>query len=70
MRRLTSCLTVALSLAAQAPLNAQSSLLFEHVTLIDGTGRPAVPNAWVLVEGDRVTRVAAGEIAAPRGIDR
>jgi imidazolonepropionase-like amidohydrolase len=40
--------------------------LFENVTLIDGTGRPAVPNAWVLVEGDRITRVAVREIEAPR----
>jgi imidazolonepropionase-like amidohydrolase len=40
--------------------------LIENVTLIDGTGRPAVPNAWVLVEGDRITRVAVREIEAPR----
>jgi imidazolonepropionase-like amidohydrolase len=44
--------------------------LFENVTLIDGTGRPAVPNAWVLVEGERITRVALREIEAPRGSER
>ena len=70
MRLLTHCLAVAIFLTVQAPLNAQSSLLFENVTLIDGTGRPALPNAWVLVEGDRITRVAASEIEAPRGAQR
>jgi imidazolonepropionase-like amidohydrolase len=67
---LTHCLAVTIFLTVQAPLNAQSSLLFENVTLIDGTGRPAMPNAWVLVEGDRITRVAAREIEAPRGAQR
>ena len=70
MRLLTHCFAVTIFLTIQAPLNAQSSLLFENVTLIDGTGRPAVPNAWVLVEGDRITRVAAREIEAPRGAQR
>jgi len=29
-------------------------LLIEDVTLIDGTGRPPVAGAYVLVEGDRI----------------
>ena len=66
MRLLTPCLAVVLLLTSHAPLSGQASLLFENVTLIDGTGRPAVPNAWVLVEGDRITRVAVREIEAPR----
>jgi imidazolonepropionase-like amidohydrolase len=70
MRRLTPCLAVAIFLTAQVPLTAQPSLLFENVTLIDGTGRPAVPNAWVLVVGERITCVAAREIEAPRGAER
>ena len=70
MRLLTLCLAVVVLLTSQAPLSGQASLLFENVTLIDGTGRPAVPNAWVLVEGDRITRVAAREIEAPRGSER
>lgn len=70
MRLLTPFLAVVVLLTSQAPLSGQASLLFENVTLIDGTGRPAVPNAWVLVEGDRITRVAVGEIEAPRGSER
>jgi imidazolonepropionase-like amidohydrolase len=70
MRLLTPFLAAVVLLASQAPLSGQASLLFENVTLIDGTGRPAVPNAWVLVEGDRITRVAAREIEAPRGSER
>ena len=66
MRLLTPCLAAVLLLTSHAPLSGQASLLFENVTLIDGTGRPAVPNAWVLVEGDRITRVAVREIEAPR----
>ena len=66
MRLLTPCLAAVLLLTSHAPLSGQASLLIENVTLIDGTGRPAVPNAWVLVEGDRITRVAVREIEAPR----
>lgn len=66
MRLLTPCLAAVLLLMSHAPLSGQASLLIENVTLIDGTGRPAVPNAWVLVEGDRITRVAVREIEAPR----
>jgi len=43
----------------------QAGLLIEDVTLIDGTGRPAVAHAWVLVDGDRVRRVSAQRIDAP-----
>ena len=67
MRRLTSCLAAAVVLTSQAPLSGQTPLLVENVTPIDGTGRPAVPHAWVLVEGDRITRIAAREIEAPGG---
>ena len=70
MRLLTPYLAAAILLTAQSPLSSQESLLFENVTLIDGTGRPAVPNAWVLVEGDRITRVAVREIEAPQGAVR
>jgi len=59
---------VLLAMAAfGAPLVAgqSSALLIEDVTLIDGTGRPAVAGAWVLVEGDRISRVSAVPIRAP-----
>jgi imidazolonepropionase-like amidohydrolase len=70
MHRLIPCLLVVSFLTTHSPLSAQSSLLFESVTLIDGTGRPAVPNAWVLVEGDRITRVSVQEIEPPSGAER
>ncbi len=63
---LCSLFLFALLAFAQNP----SSILIEHVTLIDGTGRPPVPDASVLVEGDRIARVARGAIAAPVGAQR
>jgi imidazolonepropionase-like amidohydrolase len=52
--------------------NAQtkSSIAIEHVTVIDGTGRPAIPDATVLIEGDRITRVSRTEITIPTGAQR
>ncbi len=51
--------------AQQAP-----AVAIEHVTVIDGTGRPAIPDATVLVQGDRIARVARGEITLPPGTQR
>ena len=54
-----ACLALALpSVAQPAPI------LIERVTLIDGTGRPAIPEAWVLTEGDRIVRVARRAVTA------
>ena len=52
-----------------APASADS-LLIENVTLIDGTGRPAVAGASVLVDGERISRIARGSIDAPDGATR
>jgi imidazolonepropionase-like amidohydrolase len=46
------------------------TLLIEDVTLIDGTGRPSVAGASVLVDGERISRIARGAIDAPRGTQR
>jgi imidazolonepropionase-like amidohydrolase len=53
-------------------LNAQSeyAIAIEHVTVIDGTGRPPITDATVLVERDRIKRVARGEIMLPAGARR
>jgi imidazolonepropionase-like amidohydrolase len=40
-------------------------LLIENVTLIDGTGRPAIRGAYVLVEGERVSAVSPDPLTAP-----
>ena len=53
-----------------APATLADTLLIENVTLIDGTGRPPVTGASVLVDGDRISRIARGSIDAPRGTNR
>lgn len=40
-------------------------IVIEHVTLIDGTGRPPLRDATVVVNGERIARVAQGPIALP-----
>jgi hypothetical protein len=49
-------LSVLFALHFMLPAPAGADVLIENVTLIDGTGRPAVEGASVLVEGDRITR--------------
>ena len=53
-----------------ASITLADTLLIENVTLIDGTGRPSVAGASVLVDGDRISRIARGSIDAPRGTNR
>ena len=53
-----------------APATFAATLLIENVTLIDGTGRPSVAGASVLVDDDRISRVSRGSIDAPRGTQR
>ena len=53
-----------------APATFADTLLIENVTLIDGTGRPSVAGVSVLVDGDRISRIARGSIDAPRGAKR
>ena len=51
-------------------LDAQSILLIEHVTVIDGTGRPAKPDFCVLVEHGKIDKVAGCPMTAPSGARR
>ncbi len=53
-----------------AALEAQPPFAIENVTLIDGTGRPAVANACVIVSGERILRAGPCPIAAPAGARR
>lgn len=58
-------------LVMASPAGAQDpSLLFENVTVIDGTGRPAIGGAHVLVVGDRVSRISRTPIEGPAGVRR
>lgn len=52
------------------PAPARADLSIEHVTLIDGTGRAAVADASVLVEGERIVRVVRGNPDVPAGTTR
>lgn len=45
----------------------EAVILISNVTLIDGTARPAIPNAFVLTRGNRIATVSASPIKAPQG---
>jgi imidazolonepropionase-like amidohydrolase len=45
--------------------HAQTTLLFEHVTPIDGTGRPAKADSCILTAAGKIERVGACPIPAP-----
>ncbi len=49
---------------------AGQGLLIEDVTLIDGTGRPPMAGAYVLVQGDRIATVSRDPLDAPAGTTR
>jgi imidazolonepropionase-like amidohydrolase len=49
---------------------AAAGLLFENVTVIDGTGRPPVSEAFVLVEEDRISQISSTALDAPSGTQR
>lgn len=44
---------------------AADTLLIENVTLIDGTGRPPVAGASVLIDGDRIKQISRNSIDSP-----
>ena len=55
------CLVSAVSTGAPAPL------AFAHVTLIDATGQPALPDRTVVVAGDRIQAIGVtGKLRLPR----
>ncbi len=59
----------AICAALSAPLGAaQADVLFENVTLIDGTGNQPLAGASVLVKGDQIDVVSAGPIKHDRGV--
>ncbi len=55
-----------ISLAAASTAGAQN-LLVENVTLLDGTGAPAVAGAWVAVEDGRISAVDNSPLDTPEG---
>jgi imidazolonepropionase-like amidohydrolase len=55
--------------AGTSPLASQSVKAFTGLTLIDGTDRPAVPNATVVVRDGKVVAAGVG-VAVPAGAER
>jgi imidazolonepropionase-like amidohydrolase len=51
--------------SASAEAQQGGGLLIQDVTLIDGTGRPAMDSMSILVQGDRIVKVARGRIDTP-----
>ncbi len=49
---------------------AAQTVSIENVTVIDGTGAPPLPNATVLIEGDRIAAVSAQPLVAPSAARR
>ena len=60
-------LVLATSAVSFPRAQAASALVIRNVTLIDGTGRPAVQNATVVVEGARITQVTTQAMTPPAG---
>lgn len=71
-RNMVRVLAVAAAVAALAAATCASAatLLIEKVTLIDGTGRPPVAGASVLIEDSRIVRISRDAIRAPNGTRR
>jgi imidazolonepropionase-like amidohydrolase len=67
-RHLTSLLAASVVLAGSSA--AAQVIAIENVTLIDGTGRPAVAGSFVLIENGRIARVSTEPIQTPSGAQR
>jgi tetratricopeptide (TPR) repeat protein len=72
MRRVTALLFVSalvcgLSLGQSSPQAPQKVLALTHVTVIDVTGGPALPDRTVMVTGNRITAIgASSKISGPK----
>src|SRR5262245_10845320 len=69
-RRVSSAFVVAalLALSLLVPATAQEKTALVGATLIDGTGRAPVPDAVVVIEGDKITAAGpASSITVPTG---
>jgi imidazolonepropionase-like amidohydrolase len=69
-RLIPPCLVLPLALLICVTVDAgqaQTALVIRGVTLIDGTGRPPVADATVVVDGGRIVQVATGVAAPPAG---
>jgi imidazolonepropionase-like amidohydrolase len=49
------------------PAPVSAAMVINEVTIVDGTGRPALAGRTVLIEGDRIVAIRDHAIAAPAG---
>ena len=67
IRTVVSLVSVVI-LGFSAVAGQERTLVLEGGTLIDGTGKPAIPDAVVVVEGTRIKAVGArGRVQYPAG---
>jgi imidazolonepropionase-like amidohydrolase len=60
-------LRAALILLVFVPQQAPTALVIRGATVIDGTGRPPLANATVVVDGNRITQVSTQAVTPPAG---
>lgn len=48
----------------------KESIIIENITLIDGTGHPPINHVFVLIQGNRITKVDNNSIKIPKGAIR
>src|SRR5262245_34828226 len=67
--RLIGCLAVLACAMRVDPVaqQASSAIVFRGVTLVDGTGRPPLANATVVVQADRIAQVTTQPVTPPAG---
>src|SRR5437764_14384520 len=61
--------TAALVTSLLGPAASAGNFLIENVTLIDGTGTPALPGASVLIKGDRIVAVSPTALKHDAGVE-
>jgi hypothetical protein len=68
MKSFLSAFAVLLALGASIPAAQNRVLDLQGATLIDGTGRPPVQNAVIVIEGGRIKAVGTrGQVSTPAG---
>ncbi len=70
--KLLTLLCALLCLAAPSTYAAErgNAVLIEGVTLIDGTGKPAQSNTWVLIEAGRFAQISHAPLRVGRHVAR
>src|SRR3954468_3583465 len=68
MKSLVCTFAILIVLGAPGPVAQNRVLVLEGATLIDGTGRPPVPDAVVVIDGNRIRAAGPrGQVSAPAG---